>query len=219
MIGVDQTLTQSYLNSQTVYSNYYIDEPYENNVQPATMVNIAYWISLINPNAQFFFSDWYWPDFDLACSYYGNGNYLITYFFPNSNVHIMCDQYAGNGCVSPHQYWDRYKSDYGYQQRNKSNWVSLDYSFDWVELLTVAKGYSSPGYFDHFWVYGDDPDVNESFIQLFDSYAYSTGWISNYQLQAVNVYQNQTVGSCTFPGSNWQLINTYYTGVSRWAHF
>lgn len=100
MIGVDQTLTQSYLNSQTVYSNYYIDEPYENNVQPATMVNIAYWISLINPNAQFFFSDWYWPDFDLACSYYGNGNYLITYFFPNSNVHIMCDQYAGNGWIS-----------------------------------------------------------------------------------------------------------------------
>ena len=67
MIGVDQTLAQSYLNSQTVYSNYYIDEPYENNVQPARQGNIyTYSMSFINPNAQFFFSDWYWPDFDFS---------------------------------------------------------------------------------------------------------------------------------------------------------
>ena len=146
-----------------------------------------------------------------------NGNTVKTYWFPNPNVRIICDQYDGNGCGNAHDFWDEYKAYYGILNRNFSNWITLNNgnSADRGNLLNLAMAWGM----NPIWIYGLDSNVNEGVVQSFCSTAWQTGWLLRLGRTVTVFYQ--CFGDCTtcnWPDGNWTGYSIQY-GSYQWVHY
>ncbi len=214
MVNLPLNVNQQEIQNDPAYNYYYLDEPLHNEIVNSYFLNMANWISIKNPNAFFLFSEWEWPENDPLCwPNEDDGSTIKTYWFPNPNVRIMCDQYSGNGCGSAHDYWNEYKAYYGIPSRNMTNWISLDYSSEWGTLLNLAN----PWGMNPIWIYGGDSDVNEGFFESFANTAWETIWLLRQQGQLVTVWQN-TDGTCDPTNGKWTLVDSYYIAY-RWTYY
>ncbi len=201
------------------FKYYYIDEPYQHwDHHGSEIAKIDSIINLTTLPGKLLFSDYYFPTLALCPS--GDGSDIRNYFLSNPNTLIMCDQYTGNLCGNVHSFWNTYKAYYGMPIKNWTNWISLDHLNECGDLLNVASVWQTAGgAFNPVWVYGDDPDVNESFFQAFDNIAWQTGWLLRLE-QYVTVLWVCPDGcsNCSMPTSNWNIYSINYS-KQRWVKY
>ncbi len=225
MVNVPYNVNQQEIQNDPAYNYYYLDEPLQNGIANSYFLNMASWISNKNPDAFFLFSDYYWPLNNITCyPMEDDGNRIETYWFPNQNVRIMCDQYSGNLCGSAHDYWDEYKGYYGMLYRNLTNFITLNpdksnNGADWGDLLNLASSW----YMNPIWVYGLDSNVDESTISYFANTAWSTGYLYELEKQVTTVWKCLEYPSCTdcvYPTQGgWYVYESYYTGEQQYVAY
>lgn len=228
MINLPYSVTWNdiYDNNNPAFNYYYIDEPFVN-VSYTVVNNIASLVNQKSSSAKLLFSDYYWPPQNYCPECFGvsgNGTYIQDYYFTSSNLYILCDQYAGNCCGSAHDFGDEYKSFYGMPYRNWTNWLSLDHSAQWGDLLNVAMAWStSEGAFNPVWIYGDDSDVNEGFFESFANTAWQTGWLLRFEKQMVIEYKcldQNPCTNCVWPNQgSWYIYDSWYTGQQQYISY
>jgi hypothetical protein len=225
MISLPFDVTQSQINDNgnQAYKYYFIDEPFDRLLQNSIFLNIASCVYQKNPYALFLFSEWYWPQNDVWCyPHSDNGNTIFTYWFPNSQIRIMCDEYDGNGCGDVHAFWSEFKTYYGQPNRNQTNWISMkpNYSLDWPVLLGLAMTwYNGWGACNPIWVYAGDGNVDYSVVLSFCNDAWQAGMLLRSEQQVTVYYQcsgNCTV--CNWPSGNWTPY-AYFYGPIQWVHY
>jgi hypothetical protein len=218
MVNIPCSATQSYINDggKAPYFYYYIDEPHSTCTNQ-NFLNLASWVYQKNPNGIFIFSDYWWPETNLLCyGHEGDGNTIQTYWFPNDRIRIMCDQYDGNGCGTAPDFWDEYKSYYGYG-RNLTDWETLEPGH--VNYWTSYLNFMSNTYRVNAWLYANDGGVTESILNDFCNTAWQTGWLLRLE-RFVTVFYKCT-GDCTvcnWPAGTWTSYAWNY-GASQWVHY
>ncbi len=226
MINLPLNVSQSMIddNGNQAYKSYYIDEPFKNLISNQYFLSIASWIYTKSSTAKFVFSDYYWPPSNLLkdiCCPNGHLSTIETYWFPDPNVYIMCDQYEGNCCGNVHDFWNEYKADYGIPSRNISNWISINpgFSQDWGDLLNLATAWG----FNPIWIYAGDQSIGENDVQSFCADAWATGWLLRSGAPFTIVWKCTNPSpceNCEFPTyGNWYVYDVYYTASAQFYHY
>jgi hypothetical protein len=205
-------ILQSTPNLYPKCSYYEIDEPTKNSFSTTDTKSLETLINNWNIGAKVMLTDYHWPEKTLCTDWYNWGQQLGNY--EGSDYYIMCDNYGTppDPCGDPCDFWNEYISYYN-PAYVFSNWVMNQsaQSSNWDCCFKLANG--SDQNINQIWLYAGTGDVTA--IQLFVGYAWSDGWLLQFQKQKVNVLIN-TSNDCD-PDGPWAINQTWYTGNTEWV--
>lgn len=119
-------------------------------------------------------------------------------------------------CGSVHDYWDKYKAEYGVPNKNISNWINAwdSHSADWGDLLNLASAWGM----NPIWIYAYD--VNQNVLFQFCNAAWQTHYLYRYGRHIVERWKCQSPNclDCDWPDGQWTL-DVSYVDAYQWFEY
>ena len=213
-------LLQSNPNLYPKCGYYEIDEPTKatNSYSSTDTKELENLINNWGTGAKVMLTDYHWPTKTLCTDWFNWGAQLGLY--QGINYYIMCDEFGGDICGSPCDYWDEY-SNYYNPTHVFSNWldnVNAHYSL-WDCCFKLANGTDQN--INQIWLWAGNGDLTA--LQHFCECAWENGWLLRLEKQILVIWKcsdPEGCFSCSWPNSGtWYIYDSYYTGVQEYVAY
>ena len=209
---------QSNPNQYPKCGYYEIDEPLRYNFSYTDTKSLESLISSWGTGARVMITDYNWPT-ECCCNFWSKDAGAYLAYYQGVNYYMMCDQYGGNCCGSPCDFWDEYTNYYS-PSHVISNWldnVSAHYGL-WDCCFKLANG--SDQNINQIWLCAGNGDLGA--LQQFCYCAWSNGWLLQREDYIETVWEctTQPCTNCSFPTKgNWIVENVIDTGQYQYVGF